>query len=490
MTVRTRFAPSPTGRLHAGNARVAVFNWAFARHFEGAFILRVEDTDIERNVENSLESILEDLRWLGTLWDEGPAVGGDFGPYRQSERGHGYAEAARRLVGAGLAYPCYCDPEGTGDPGYRYPGTCRALTPDERARRELDGVGPVTRFHVPAGEIVVRDEVFGTVSFPPGEFGDFVIVRADGRPTYNFAVVVDDIAMRITHVIRGVGHLSNSPRQAVLFDALGAPRPVIAHLPMVLGADRRKLSKREGASSLAMLREAGYPASAVMNYLSLLGWSAPGGEEILMPAELVRLVGLERIGTANTVYDPDKLRWMSGRHIAGMPLAELAREVAPFVDPARLPGERYDLAPALDVVRGRMTTFAEINDHLSLFLIDSGPELERAQAALRADAGAMAVLHAVSEGLAALPAWEAPAIGRTIRAAGKVTGARGPALFHPVRKAVTARESGPDLGQVLCFYGREEALARITAPLADDSGRIRAPASTRSAPHRAHRPGV
>lgn len=465
MTIRTRFAPSPTGRLHAGNARVAVFNWAFARHHHGAFVLRVEDTDVERNVENSLETILEDLRWLGTFWDEGPEVGGGFGPYRQSERKRAYGEAARRLVEAGLAYPCYCGLEGAGEPGFRYPGTCRTLTRDERVLREREGIRPVTRFHVPAGEIVVRDEVYGTVSFPPAEFGDFVIVRADGRPTYNFAVVVDDIAMHITHVIRGVGHLSNTPRQAMLFDALDAPRPVFAHLPMVLGRDRRKLSKREGASSLALLREAGYPASAVMNYLSLLGWSAPDGEEILAPAELVREVGLERIGTSNTVYDPDKLRWVSGRHIAGMPLAELARAVAPFVDPARVPVDRHDLARAVDVIRGRMTTFAEINDHLSLFLMARGPELDRLHAALRDDGGAGEVLRAVADGLAALPEWRAPAIGRAIRAAGREAGARGPALFHPVRKAVTGRESGPDLGQVLGVYGRDETLERISAAL-------------------------
>lgn len=467
MTVRTRFAPSPTGQLHAGNARVAVFNWAYARNRGGAFILRVEDTDIERNVENSLESIAEDLRWLGVSWDEGPQVGGDFGPYRQSERMAGYADVARRLVAAGLAYPCYCDLEGRAETGFRYPGTCRTLTPEERLRRERGGARPATRFHVPAEEIVVRDEVHGTVSFPPGEFGDFVILRADGRPTYNFAVVVDDIAMRITHVIRGVGHLSNTPKQAVLFDALGTPRPVFAHLPMVLGADRRKLSKREGASSLAMLREAGYPASAVMNYLSLLGWSSPDGEEILTPAQLVRRVGLERIGASNTVYDPDKLRWVSGRHIAGMPLPALVAAVAPFVDSARFPADRYDLAQAVDVIRGRMTTFAEINDHLSLFLAFPARVLEPVVATLRDDPGARAVLRVVADRLAALSAWEAPAIGRAIRDAGKVAGARGPALFHPVRKAVTGRESGPDLGRVLGVYGRSETLERIGAALPD-----------------------
>ena len=465
MTVRTRFAPSPTGQLHAGNARVAVFNWLFARHHQGTFVLRVEDTDIERNVDRSLESILRDLRWLGVAWDEGPEAGGRFGPYRQSERGSAYAKAARRLVEAGGAYPCFCSLEGVPATGFRYPGTCRDLSAAESERREREGASPVVRFHVPGNEIVVHDEVFGTVAFPPGEFGDFVILRGDGRPTYNFAVVVDDIAMRITHVIRGVGHLSNTPRQAVLFDALGAPRPVFAHLPMVLGADRRKLSKREGAFSLAMLREAGYPPSAVVNYLSLLGWSSSSGEEILDPAELVRQVGLERIGASNTIYDPDKLRWVSSRHIARMPLAELADAALPFVDPACVPAQEYDLAQAVDVIRGRMNTLAEINDHLSLFLVSSGPELERVQARLRGEAGAAAVLRAVGDGLAGLPAWEAPAISRAIRAAGKAVGARGPALFHPVRKAVTGRESGPDLGQVLGVYGREETLTRIAAAM-------------------------
>ncbi len=465
MTVRTRFAPSPTGRLHAGNARVAVFNWAFARRHRGAFVLRVEDTDVERNAENSLQSILEDLRWLGLLWDEGPEVGGAYGPYRQSERGRRYAEAARGLVDAGFAYPCFCGPDGTGEAGFRYPGTCRDLAPEARDRRTREGARPVTRFHVPARRIAVRDEVLGTVSFPPGEFGDFVIVRADGRPTYNFAVVVDDVAMRVTHVVRGSGHLSNTPKQAVLYDALGADRPIFAHLPMVLDADRRKLSKREGASSLAALREAGIPASAVVNYLSLLGWSAPSGEEILTPAELIRDVGLDRIGTGNTVYDPDKLRWVSGRHVARMPLEALVRAVAPFVDSARFPADRYDLTRAVDVVRARMTAFAEIDEHLSTFLVARGPELERAQAALRREAEAGAVLRAVTDALSGLPAWEADAVGRAIRAAGRKVDARGPALFRPLRKALTARESGPDLGRVLCVYGRDEALARISAAL-------------------------
>ncbi len=472
MTVRTRFAPSPTGRLHAGNARAAIFNWAFARHHQGAFILRVEDTDIERNVEDSLESILDDLRWLEIPWDEGPEVGGDFGPYRQSERMSGYAEAALRLAEAGLAYPCYCNPEGAGETGFRYPGTCRNLTSGERIRHEREGTRPVTRFRVPSDEIVVHDEVYGTVAFPPGEFTDFVILRADGRPTYNFAVVVDDMNMRITHVIRGVGHLSNTPKQAVLFDALDLSRPVFAHLPMVLGPDRRKLSKREGASSLAMLREEGYPASAVVNYLSLLGWSSPGGKEIFTPAELVRDAGLERIGTSNTVYDPDKLRWVSGRHIARMALSELAGSVAPFVDLAQVPADRFDLAQAVDVIRGRMTTFAEVNEHLSLFLVAPGPELGRVQAALRGDPAARAVLRALTGRLADLSAWEAPAIGRAIRAAGREAGARGPALFHPVRKAVTARASGPDLGRVLSVYGREETLARLSAALPDGQGQV------------------
>ncbi|MBI4410264.1 MAG: glutamate--tRNA ligase, partial [Gemmatimonadetes bacterium] len=320
--VRTRFAPSPTGSLHLGNARVAVLNWLFARHERGQFILRIEDTDVERTVASAEAEILDDLCWLGLDWDEGPGIEGPaeqgpFGPYRQSERGSLYRAQAERLVESGRAFRCYCSDEeleakrraalARGEKPH-YDGTCRRLSAAQAAQRERAGRRPAVRFHVPPeGEVVVRDVVRGEVRFAADEIGDFIILRSDGAPTYNFAVVVDDVLMEISHVIRGVGHLSNTPRQVLLYQALGRPAPVFAHVPQVLGPDRQKLSKRHGATSLAEYRRLGYHPDALVNYLSLLSWSSPSGEEFLVRERLLNEISLERIGSADVVFDPGKL---------------------------------------------------------------------------------------------------------------------------------------------------------------------------------------
>lgn len=463
--VRTRFAPSPTGALHVGNVRVAIFNWLFARHHRGAFLLRIEDTDPERNLPGAEAAILEDLRWLGLHWDEGLDVGGPVGPYRQSERLPLYRPFAERLVREGKAYPCYCGPGETGGQGKdaeraRYSGRCRALTEKERACFEAEGRVPSLRFRVPPGRIDIQDEVKGTISFPADEFGDFVILRGDGRPVYNFAVVVDDALMRITHVIRGVGHLSNTPKQALLFDALGVPRPRFAHLPTVLGADRRKLSKREGAAAVAELREAGYHPDAVVNYLSLLGWSSPGGEEFLMRERLIAEITLERVGTADTVFDPEKLRWLSARHMDAMPLDALVEALHPWADRMHFPLEREALATAVAAVRSHLHTFADIR-HALAPLFPPPPALDAARSALARDPAALRVLHAVTTELAEAAPWTEEAISAALGRAGRKADVRGAQLFHPVRRAVTGAESGPELVKVLAAIGSEETLARL-----------------------------
>lgn len=473
-TVRTRFAPSPTGVLHLGNARVAVFNWLFTRHHGGAVVLRIEDTDLDRNLPNSEAAILDDLRWLGLDWDEGPDVGGPYGPYRQSERGQVHAQAARRLVAEGKAYSCFCTEAETADEGHaspgessvrRYSGRCRELSPEQREELLRQGARPAIRFAVPPDNIEVEDEIRGSINFPGNELGDFIILRSDGRPTYNFAVVVDDLSMRITHVIRGAGHLSNTPKQALLFDALGGRRPAFVHLGMVLGADRAKLSKREGSAGLADLREQGFHPEGVVNYLQLLGWSSPDEREVLTREELVAGASLERLGAADTVFDPEKLRWMSQQHIAAMPLKALIHDLDPFLDRARFPLEGDALAAAVDAVRSRLSTFADIQGALALLFPAPGPELEAARKDVREDAESRRVLGRVGERLAGLDSWNEAALGRAVRDAGKDVGARGPALFHPVRKALSGLESGPDLAKVLFALGREEALRRIRSTL-------------------------
>jgi nondiscriminating glutamyl-tRNA synthetase len=475
VTVRTRFAPSPTGRLHLGNVRAAAFNWLLARRHGGGFILRVEDTDTERNVEGGEEAIVEDLRWLGLDWDEGPDVGGPHGPYRQSERDEAYGAALARLVDGGAGYPCFCSEEdlaeeaeeyGEGRTALRYSGRCRGLSAEERAGRVARGEAHVIRFAVPEGlgGVKVKDEIFGRISVPTADIGDFVIRRTDGRVTYNFAVVVDDVGMRITHVVRGVGHLSNTPKQALLFDALGAERPVFAHLPTVLGPDGRKLSKRHGAAAVADLREEGYPPDAVLNYLSLLGWSHPEEREVLTREELTGSMVLDRVGKSDTQLDLGKLRWVAAQHLATETLEELAGHVRPFLATDRYPEATENLEGVVDTLRTRMSTYGDLNEHLYL-IFPSEAEVGPRRTEIGRNSEARKVLASVREALGAYPDWNAEDLDKTIRAAGAAVEAKGAALFHPVRLVLIGSEKGPDLGKIMVALGRDEAFRRIDQAL-------------------------
>jgi glutamyl-tRNA synthetase len=479
MTVRTRFAPSPTGALHLGNVRAAVFNWLFARRHGGAFVLRLEDTDVERNVPGAEEALMGDLRWLGVEWDEGPDVGGPHGPYRQSERRAHHTAAARELVKRGVAYPCFCPEDaatGTapGDPGYRrYDGHCRSLAPVEAGRRVQGGEPHVIRLAAPVeGAVTAEDAVRGTVSVPAGDVDDFVLLRRDGRPTYNFAVVVDDAAMEITHVIRGAGHLSNTPRQGLIFDALGAERPVFAHLPQVLDPEGGKLSKRSGATSVADYRAAGHLPQALVNYLSLLGWSHPEEEEILETSDLVRAISLERIGASDTAYDPEKLRWVGQQHLARLSLDEVAAGVTPFLAAAGPPISEWDddaRRTAVAALRSRLGTFGEIREHLSHFA-PAGPTLEAAREEIAAEDGARRVVAALARRLSnPSTEWSTGALKAAVRDVGREMGVRGPALYHPVRLALSGQRSGPDLGSILAVVGRDAAVRRLVGAAGEEA---------------------
>ena len=469
MSVRTRFAPSPTGRLHLGNVRAAAFNWLFSKSSGGVFILRIEDTDIERNVDEGEASILEDLRWLGLDWDEGPDVDGAHGPYRQSGRSELYASKVDGLMESGGAYPCFCtEVEGQEDSNskevtHQYSGVCRGLDPDERNAR-LNAEEPhVIRFSVPQNhpEVTIQDEVFGSISFPINDIDDFVICRTDGRVTYNFGVVVDDIDMEITHVIRGVGHLSNTPKQVLLFDALGANRPVFAHLPTVLGPDGRKLSKREGATSIQEMKAQGYPADAVLNYVSLLGWSHPEEKEILSNEELAASMSLDRVGRSDCQLDPDKFRWVSQQHLARQNLQELVSHVRPFIDTDRFPDTGDNLSAVIDTLRTRLSTYKDINDHLELLFPEDKVRAELLRKEVGADPEVNRTLIAVREKLQALERWEEEGIGTAIRQAGTSAGVKGAELFHPVRRVLIGSEKGPDLGKILVGLGMGEGIRRI-----------------------------
>ena len=459
--IRTRFAPSPTGSLHVGNARIAVLNWLFTRRHGGCLVLRIEDTDLERNLAGAEAGIRSDLLWLGLDWDEGPGHG-PYGPYRQSERGPGYQRQARRLRDAGHAYPCFCAADVADDVLERRERCdCAAIAAPAAAERAA-AQAHTLRFRVPGREaIIIDDAVRGRVEFASEEIADFVLLRSDGRPTYNFAVVVDDIEMRISHVIRGVGHLSNTPRQALLFDALETPRPVFAHVPMVLGSDRQKLSKRHGAAGMAEYRAQGYHPDGLLNYLSLLSWSSPSGEDVLSREQLIAEVSLDRIGVADAMFDPVRLRWLSARHIERMPLDELVEAVRPFVDRARFDLDEVRLQAAVRATRTHYATFADVNEQLAAFLPDGEP-----------DAVDGRVVEAAVMVLATVDEWNEEALRTALQEIARVCGVKGRALYEPLRLALTGRPHGPPLAAVLFVQGRKRVMAslRSASAAADNAG--------------------
>ena len=461
--MRTRFAPSPTGHLHVGGARTAILNWLLARHHGGSFVLRIEDTDRERNVPGAEAALLDDLRWLGLDWDEGPDVGGPHAPYRQSERTAVYRERAERLLAEGTAYWCTCPPAPQEEAGQ---GRRRC----ECADREAPAVPPpgaALRFRVPdAGEVVVDDAIRGAVRFPADDVEDFVLLRSDGVPTYNFAAVVDDGLMRITHVVRGTDHLNNTPKQVLLYGALGWELPVFAHIPLILGPDRQKLSKRHGATSVAEHRRQGFLPEALFNYLSLLSWSSPSGEEKLPRERLVAEVELDRVGASDAVFDRDKLRWLSSRYVQEMRADELARAVAPFVDRECFPVADDGMLDVAEALRERISVLSDAAEQLEHFFGPDTAEAREARERVLADAEARRVLAAVRARLAALPEWEEAAIKAAMAEGGRDAGAKGRALFLPLRLALTGEDHGPDLPKVASVQGR----ARVLAALPENGG--------------------
>ncbi|CAN5848849.1 glutamate--tRNA ligase [soil metagenome] len=485
--IRTRFAPSPTGSLHVGNARIAVLNWLFTRRHGGTFILRIEDTDIERNVAGAETGMRQDLLWLGLDWDEGPGPGhGSHGPYRQSERGAIYDRYARRLEESGAAYPCFCaavpresaapaESDAATAPAESDTAAALAAPPGETfaerrercacagidaatAKRRQRGEPWVLRFRVPTDRVVAFDDVVrGQVQVATAEIADFVLLRSDGRPTYSFAVVVDDVEMHITHVIRGVGHLSNTPRQVLLFEALGIVPPAFVHVPTVLGPDRQKLSKRHGAAAMSDYRAQGYHPDALLNYLSLLSWSSPSGAEVLSRERLVAEVSLKRIGAADVVFDPVKLRWLSAKHIEMMDIDELLAAVRPCISDDRFALEPARLRSAVAASRTHLATFADINEQLRSFFPVPQDSAEHAkQGSPGPEVGA--VIATAARVLADIAAWDESVLKDAIQQIGRETGLKGRALYEPLRHALTGRDHGPPLPAVLFVQGRTQSL--------------------------------
>jgi glutamyl-tRNA synthetase/nondiscriminating glutamyl-tRNA synthetase len=460
--MRVRFAPSPTGSLHVGNARTALFNWLLARGRGGTFILRIEDTDVARSTRTSEMSMVEDLRWLGLNWDEGPDVGGPHGPYRQSERMDLYRSYAARLLSAGHAYYCFCttaqleaDRQEAIASGRaaQYPGTCRRLSPEAVEQRLTAGEKPAIRFRVPEHrDVVFTDLVRGDVRFHSDVLGDPIIVRADGMPAYNYAVVVDDALMQVTHVIRGEDHISNTPRQILVYEALGFTPPQFAHLSLVMGPDHTPLSKRHGATSVAEFRAKGYLPEALVNYLALIGWS-PGHDEELLPIdELARRFSLEAVGHSAGVFDEEKLAWANRHYLKLADPMRLATLSVPYFQQAGVAmtpaadGLEF-LASAMAMASASVDRLNQVPARLGM-LFDFSAERALDDPQIRAEVAvpeARDVVTALAEELASAPRLDRDRFRAAANRVKARTGQKGKGLFHPIRLALTGRAEGPEL---------------------------------------------
>ncbi len=460
--MRLRFAPSPTGQLHVGNARTALFNWLLARGSGGTFILRIEDTDVARSTKEAERTAFDDLRWLGLNWDEGPDAGGDHGPYRQSERLHIYRAHAVELMAAGKAYSCFCSEEDlemeryhalrAGQPP-KYGGRCRNIPREDARRRVENGEPAVVRFRVPEEErdISFKDIVRGDVSFSSSVVGDFVLLRSGGVPAYNFAVVIDDALMEITHVIRGEDHISNTPRQLLLYEAFGWRPPQFAHVSMVLGPDHSKLSKRHGATSVSEFREKGYLPEALANYLALIGWSPGENEELLPLAELASRFRIEDVGKSPGVFDPEKLAWANRHYLKAASVDRLLSLALPFLqqagwvtDPAA-EGVTF-LESAVVAASASVDRLDQLPARLR-FLFDYSAAQTLENPAIKAEAdAAVAVIDALAEVLAVTsPMLDRDAFRAVAAEVRKRTGMKGKELFHPIRIALTGEAEGREL---------------------------------------------
>jgi glutamyl-tRNA synthetase len=473
---RLRFAPSPTGYLHVGGARTALFNWLYARRHGGVFVLRIEDTDVERSSEEMVAGILDGMRWLGLDWDEGPEVGGPHEPYFQSGRLDRYRAMAERLVADGRAYYCYCSPqalkerrEAAGQPGvgWNYDRTCLRLTPNRIAELEAAGTPRAIRFLVPAGQTRFDDLVHGPIEFENANIEDFVVLRSDLQPTYHLSVVVDDIDMAITHVVRGDDHVSNTPKQVLLYGAFGVPLPAFAHLPLILGPDKKRLSKRHGATSVMEYERQGYLPEALVNFLALLGWSPGNDQEVFTREGLVQAFSLEGISGGNAVFNPEKLDWVNSQHIARMPPEEIAGRIRPMLEHAGLWKDEYAgvrgewLQQVIELLKPRVRKLGDFLDIGRMFFETS---VTCDPVAVGKHLGSPEIrghLVALREALAKVDPFEPAAIEATLRSVADARGAKAASLIHATRVAVTGKAVSPGLFDVLALLGRGQTVDRL-----------------------------
>ncbi|HHV71565.1 MAG TPA: glutamate--tRNA ligase [Clostridia bacterium] len=479
--VRVRFAPSPTGYLHIGGARTSLFNYLFAKKHNGTFVLRIEDTDLERSTAEYEQAILEELRWLGLNWDEGPLVGGDYGPYRQTERLEIYHKYVNQLIEEGHAYYCFCTKEELDKEREErlarkempiYSGRCRNLTPEQIEKFRAEGRTPTVRFRVPEHKIIVVDDlVRGKIEFNTDLIGDFVIVKPDGVPIYNFAVTIDDVTMKITHVIRGDDHVSNTPKQIMIYDALNFPQPKFAHISMILGPDRTRLSKRHGATSLTHYREMGFLPEALVNYLALLGWSPESGEEFFTLDQLIQEFSLDRVAKNPAVFDNDKLKWMNGHYIRKSPLKRIVDLAIPYLQKAGfvgddLSGEEYERVTAIvKAAVERLNVVSEITEHAEVFYKDELPPLGEKERKILQEPQVPQVFDLVCTKLENLSDFSSESVLEMLKETIKESKLSGRKVMMPLRVALTGRTSGLELYDIISILGKDRAIRRIEQSL-------------------------
>lgn len=480
--LKVRFAPSPTGPFHIGGARSALFNWLVARHADGTFLVRIEDTDLKRSTKESEENIKDSLKWLGMNWDEGIDVGGPHGPYRQTERLDLYKKEVQRLLDEGKAYYCYCSAEELEksrkaqlDAGKTpiYDEHCRHLTEEEKAKYEAEGRKPVVRLKVRKdGVFAFDDMVRGHVEFQAAGVGDFIIMKSDGIPVYNFAVVIDDAFMEVTHVIRAEEHLSNTPRQLAIYEALGYKPPKFGHISLILGEDHKKMSKRHGATSVTEYRNMGYLPEAVVNYLALLGWTPKGEQEIFTEEELIKQFSMKRVSSNDAVFDINKLNWINFQYMKKLDADQLYDLIVPFlvkagyVDVAVSEEKKDWLKKVIWFMKDHIYFAGQAAEELKFFFEDMPALTDEAILSIMKAETSGKLLKAFIEDLKALESFDQAEIKKCFNACMKAQGIKGKAAYEPTRIALTGVTQGPGMFEMMELFGREKTMDRLEAALA------------------------
>ncbi|MBA7497703.1 Glutamate--tRNA ligase [subsurface metagenome] len=475
--IRVRFAPSPTGYLHIGGARTALFNWLYARHYNGTFVLRIEDTDQVRSTEEAVNVILEGMKWLGLDWDEGPEKGGKCGPYYQMQRLHLYQKYTEQLLKDKKAYYCYCTREELAESrekqarenkSLKYDRHCLNLSEEDKKRYEAEGRKPVIRLKIPAKEISFNDLLRGEVTFDGGLLSDFVIMKSNGIPTYNYAVVIDDALMKITDVIRGDDHISNTPKQIVIYEALGFDVPKFAHIPMIMGQDHTRLSKRHGATSVMEYKRMGYIPEAVVNYIAHLGWSSGDEREIFTKEELIKEFILDKISKHAAVFSMEKLNWFNSEYLKNMPIDSLTKMLLPFLEENNYI-KKEDLSPAklkwlkevVKLMQGRFKNFSQFIDYADYFFVDKINIEPQAFDSVLNKEGVPGILQALKDKLFALKSWDEESIENAVREVASSLQIKGGQIIHPTRVSLSGKKVGPGLFELMVVLGQEKTVKRL-----------------------------